>query len=189
MLKIVYFILAYFVGTIMIGFIVAKRFGSIDIREHGSGNVGARNVGRLFGRKAFILTFLGDATKAVFIVLGAKWLGFSLEWQLVAWLGVLLGHIWPITLKFKGGKGVASFIGGFLAFNPLLFLYFGMIFLVFYLIIRSLTIAGIGAILLTPFLFILYYDTNLAFVIYISIVILIVFAHLGNLKKKILQRR
>lgn len=113
----------------MFGYLVTKLLYHNDIRFDGSGNVGARNAGRLHGKKAFVVIFLGDALKGVLVILIARYFGFSDHIQLVGLGLAILGHLKPITLKFKGGKGISTFIGGIIMFEPLLIL---VIILAFY---------------------------------------------------------
>jgi glycerol-3-phosphate acyltransferase PlsY len=99
----------YLLGSIPFAFIVTKLFGLGDIREVGSGNVGATNVLRTGNRYAAALTLLGDTGKGVVAVLIARRYGDGPA--LVAALGAFAGHIFPVWLNFKGGKGVATYIG------------------------------------------------------------------------------
>ena len=147
-------IAAYLVGNLLTATVVGKLFYKQDIRVEGSGNPGARNAGRVLGKTAFTVVFLGDAFKCAIVVLTAKWMGMD-EWlQLVCILVVMAGHIYPIVHKFRGGQGVSSFIGGMLAFNPLVVACFVVVFLVFYPFLRSFTLVGISAMALSPlFLF------------------------------------
>ena len=84
----------------------------------GSGNPGARNAGRLFGKKAFVATFVGDALKGALAVCAAKWLGFDAIVELLALVAVMLGHVFPVLLKFRGGKGSPLSSAAFLYLIP-----------------------------------------------------------------------
>lgn len=107
-------VLAYLLGSIPFGLILGKIKG-IDIREYGSGNIGTSNVARILGKKAAILTLLGDGLKGLVpVLLGRVFLG-NAAWMLAAiGLVAVIGHNWPIWLKFKGGKGVTTTYGSFL---------------------------------------------------------------------------
>lgn len=180
-----YVLASYFIGTIMTAYVVMKFMKGEDIRKLGSGNVGARNAGRLLGRKGFLLTALGDVLKGLLVVAGAKYLGFSFEIQILSLIAVVVGHIWPITLKFKGGKGIATAAGGLvvLAYQP--FLVFGGIFLLLLAISRSFTIAGMTAFFTMPFIYwFLDYSIRESVLIFIVIALLL-FAHRDNLKEKL----
>lgn len=112
--------LAYLLGAIPIGYLVTKAASGLDIRSHGSGNIGATNVLRTLGRGPAVATLLGDAAKGW----GAVWLAGGLGGPEPAWAagGALLavvGHCWSVFLGFTGGKGVATGFGAFLALTPL----------------------------------------------------------------------
>ena len=141
---------SYLLGNVLTASVVSKFFFKKNILGQGSGNPGARNVGRVFGKKAFIATFVGDALKGALAVLIARWLGFVTPVELLALLVVMLGHIYPVWLKFRGGMGVSTFIGGLLAFNPLLFAVFVGLFVIFYPFLKSFTLTGLSAIVWVP---------------------------------------
>jgi len=111
-------IAAYMLGSVPFGLLVSKVMGLGDVRKIGSGNIGATNVLRTGSKKAAIATLLLDAGKGAAAVLIARYLYGDTAAQVAA-LGVFLGHIFPLYLKFKGGKGVATFLGLLLAINPL----------------------------------------------------------------------
>lgn len=107
-------LIAYVLGSIPFGFLIVKARGS-DIRKEGSGNIGAANVARNAGAVAGILTLLLDAAKgyaAVFIA--ERWAHGDMRWVMSAALAAVIGHMFPIWLGFKGGKGVATGLGVFL---------------------------------------------------------------------------
>ena len=109
-------VLAYLMGSIPSGLLVARALGGPDPRQFGSGNLGTANLYRLLGLKAGILTFLGDALKgALPVLLASFWLSPLGAWRegAVAVVGgaAVLGHVFPLYLKFKGGKGVATAFG------------------------------------------------------------------------------
>ena len=121
-------IIAYLVGSIPFGFIFGKLKG-IDLREHGSRNIGATNAGRVLGKQYFYFSLLLDSAKGFFPTLIAGRILFADEtvnvahqWLYVAWLMIafctVAGHNWPVWLKFKGGKGVATSLGIVLAIYP-----------------------------------------------------------------------
>lgn len=180
-----YLILSYFIGTIMFGYVVIKVIHQKDIRFLGSGNVGARNAGRLHGKKAFVLIFLGDALKGVIVIIGAKILHLPDYIQLLGLSMGIVGHIKPITLKFKGGKGISTFIGGIIAFEPLVIPIIIASFLIFYPIIKSFTIAGLGAFLSIPiFLFYQEYDW-ISCLILTLIILTLCLAHSENIIERL----
>ncbi|MEW5948462.1 MAG: glycerol-3-phosphate 1-O-acyltransferase PlsY [Thermodesulfobacteriota bacterium] len=115
-------LLGYALGSVPFGLIIGKRAGQMDIRKAGSGNIGATNVGRLLGKKWGILTLLCDINKAV-IPLGLALYGLRGMAKMELWvsliaLAVFIGHLYPVYLKFKGGKGVATALGVFIVLIP-----------------------------------------------------------------------
>jgi glycerol-3-phosphate acyltransferase PlsY len=113
-------IFAYLLGSIPTGVILAKAFSNVDPRTQGSKNIGATNIFRTAGKKLGIITLLGDILKGLIPVVIAR--GGALEshfWIGAVALAAFLGHLYPIFLKFKGGKGIATGLGAFLALAPL----------------------------------------------------------------------
>jgi acyl phosphate:glycerol-3-phosphate acyltransferase len=122
-------LMAYLVGAIPFGLIVSRRMYGVDIRKHGSGNIGATNVFRVLGAKAGLITMVLDLAKAALPVLAAGYIiaddrifvaGYDIHVQfaqVLAALLVMVGHNWSVYIGFKGGKGVASFVGGMLVIN------------------------------------------------------------------------
>jgi len=115
---------AYLIGSIPFGLLLGKAMG-VDVRQAGSGNIGATNVHRLLGKKLGVLTLLGDTVKAIAPMLFARWLvtGDADPAAGDLWVGLtgvcaFLGHLFPIYLQFKGGKGVATALGVFLVLEP-----------------------------------------------------------------------
>ncbi len=111
-------VMAYLLGSVPFGLIVSKVMGLGDVRNIGSGNIGATNVLRTGSKKAALATLLLDGGKGAVAVLVARHFQGDTAAQ-VAGLGAFLGHIFPLYLKFKGGKGVATFLGILLAIHPL----------------------------------------------------------------------
>lgn len=114
-------IVAYLFGNFTTSFFVSKRVANIDIRKHGSGNAGATNVLRVLGVKPAIFTFIGDGLKGIFAVLLGGYIAGTYG-TVVAGAFVVIGHNWPVVLKFKGGKGIAATVGVMLMIKPLLVL-------------------------------------------------------------------
>jgi acyl phosphate:glycerol-3-phosphate acyltransferase len=106
---------AYVLGSIPFGYLIIRKTGQGDIRSVGSGNVGATNVVRAAGAGAGALTFLLDAAKGAFAVwIAAQLTGDSGTWMIAAALGAMLGHIYPIWLSGRGGRGVSTAVGAFI---------------------------------------------------------------------------
>jgi acyl phosphate:glycerol-3-phosphate acyltransferase len=180
-----YLIASYLVGCIMTGFLVAKLIKGVDLRLLGSGNIGARNAGRVLGSSGFVLTLAGDILKAAAVV----WVGIQFQYppyiQLLGFLAVILGHLYPIFLRFHGGKGVASFIGGMIIFHPISAILVAAAFLLFYGIKRSLTVAGLFAFALTPFFYWLFEKQWLETLLLIPISFLVVYVQKEDIKERI----
>jgi glycerol-3-phosphate acyltransferase PlsY len=113
-------IAAYLLGSVPFAMVSSRIFGLADPRSYGSGNPGATNVLRSGNKKAALLTLIGDALKGWAAVFVARQLGFSDSVVGLVALAVFFGHLFPIFLKFKGGKGVATAAGVLLALDPLL---------------------------------------------------------------------
>lgn len=121
MLTVAFILIAYLIGSIPFAVIVSRFFKLKDPRTFGSGNPGATNVLRTGHKSAALLTLLGDAFKGTSAVIFAKICGIE-DLQMLAWIGfsAFMGHIFPIFLKFKGGKGVSTALGVLLGLSPLL---------------------------------------------------------------------
>jgi glycerol-3-phosphate acyltransferase PlsY len=142
-------ILSYLLGSIPFGYILIKSTEGKDIRSFGSGNIGATNVFRK-SRLAGVLTLLLDAGKGYLAVLLAGWLGGSVEWQTAAAVCAIAGHIFTIWLRFKGGKGVATGCGAYLALSPPALLTTLGLFIIILLLTRYISAASIGATAFFP---------------------------------------
>ena len=125
-------IIGYLLGSIPFGLLVSRLSGKGDIREYGSGKTGATNVLRMSGRKAALLVVILDVGKgAVAVVLAGLIVGDNyLVARVIAALMAMVGHIWPVFLKFRGGRGVATFFGGLAALCPVAAIFGGVVLLV-----------------------------------------------------------
>lgn len=144
---------AYLLGSIPFGLLVGKLFGAADVRNAGSGNIGATNVARVAGPLAGALTLLMDAGKgALAVFLAARLSNESATWMMVAGLCVLVGHCFPIWLGFRGGKGVATAAGVFLVLCQLAFLAAAILFVLVVLYWRFVSLGSISAAAAMPLL-------------------------------------
>jgi len=148
--EILFVLCSYLVGSIPTGLLLAKAFGGIDIRTQGSGNIGATNVYRTLGRRVGILTLVGDCLKGLLPVLAAKWLGLPDLGVAAVGLAAFLGHIFPVFLRFRGGKGVATALGVFLATSPLAVLAALGVFIAVLISWRYVSLASITAAAAMP---------------------------------------
>ncbi|TCK02915.1 glycerol-3-phosphate 1-O-acyltransferase PlsY [Phorcysia thermohydrogeniphila] len=145
-------ILAFVFGSIPFGFVIGKLKG-VDVRQYGSGNIGATNVSRVLGKKYGALVLLLDALKGALPVLFLKVSGYSIEYQVVAGLSAILGHCFSPFLKFRGGKGVATGLGVFLVVSPKVTLIAFLVFLSVFLTTRYVSLSSITAALSFPLVF------------------------------------
>jgi len=159
----------YLLGSIPFGLLITRKAGTADIRAIGSGNIGATNVLRTGRKDLAALTLLGDALKGTFAVLAAGWLatrlgvGYTAHGAaLAAGLGAFLGHIFPVWLGFRGGKGVATFLGVVLALSPLGFLAFAATWLGVAALFRYSSLAALTASVVTVIAVALLGDTSAA---------------------------
>ena len=189
-------VIAYLLGSISFSVIISKKMAGFDVRQKGSGNAGTTNVLRTVGKKAAIITLIGDVLKGVIAILVAflvgKWfsgLDNALLIQL-AGIFVILGHTFPVFFKFKGGKGIATALGVLLMTNWQI----GLICLVFALILMALTrmvsVGSIAAAILFPVLVMFIGENyivpanNWSYLVYsIIIALLVIFNHRENIKR------
>ena len=173
-------IASYLMGSIPFGFILAKLFLKKDIREIGSGNIGATNALRTGNKLIGYTTLTLDIVKAIIPVIYVK-INFP-ELIYIASLCVFLGHVFPVWLKFKGGKGVATYVGILFSINILLGIVFVTSWGVVFLIFRYSSLSSIIGSLSIPFYLIIIGQTNS--VIFFGIMfILIFFTHRENIKR------
>ena len=171
---------SYFLGSIPFGLIYAKLAGLGDVRNIGSGNIGATNVLRTGNKKVAALTLLCDISKgslAVFITLN-----FFPKLILLSSVVVYLGHIFPVWLKFKGGKGVATFIGAIAILNYVLCLIFLISWAIVAKIFKISSLSAIVAFLITFVATVFLYENDLILVMSFFTVFSI-FTHRENIKK------
>jgi glycerol-3-phosphate acyltransferase PlsY len=180
---------AYFLGSIPFGLILTKLFGCKDVRKTGSGNIGATNVVRAAGLPAGILTLILDAAKgAVAVFLAAKLSNDSATWMMIAALAALVGHCFPVWLKFKGGKGVATAAGVFLVLCPPAFLGAALLFILVVLFCRFVSLGSIAAAAAMPLLLYFFWAPHHAPPLVITFgalaaALLIIYKHNGNLQR------
>ncbi|MEI7901816.1 MAG: glycerol-3-phosphate acyltransferase [bacterium] len=109
---------AYCLGCVQTGYYLVRFLTGQDLRRVGSGGTGARNAGRVLGRKGFVLTLLGDAGKGALAVVFALWLHASPGAVAATLVAVAAGHVWPAQLRFSGGRGVAVGLGALAVYDP-----------------------------------------------------------------------
>jgi len=141
---------AYIVGSISSAIIICRLMGLPDPREQGSGNPGATNVMRIGGKKAAAITLLGDLLKGFIPVYVANLLAVSADLLAIIGLAAFMGHLYPVFFRFKGGKGVATSIGGLLGFSWLLGFAFIGTWLLIYKVGKISSLSALCASILSP---------------------------------------
>ncbi len=180
---------AYLLGSIPFGLLLAKLFGGGDVRKAGSGNIGATNVARVVGPLAGILTLLFDTAKgAAAVWLAARITGDNATWMMIAAFAVLLGHCFPVWLKFKGGKGVATAFGVFLALAPPAAVSAALLFIIVVAYWRYVSLGSVAAAAAMPLLiYFLWAPRHAPPVIVdvgtLAIALLVIYKHDGNLQR------
>ena len=183
MTRIIVVVIAYLLGSIPFGYLIVRRRIGADIRQTGSGGTGATNVSRRAGKTAGILTLLLDAAKGCVAVVIAQVVSGD-DWMVAAAaIAALVGHIFPVWLGFRGGKGVATAVGIFAVLAPIALLCAGVIFLAIVVTTRYVSLGSIIASVLVPVF--VWFQSGLQPVLTAAIVAaaLIVFAHRGNIKR------
>lgn len=177
--------IAYLFGSISSAIIVCKLMRLPDPRTEGSRNPGATNVLRIGGKKAAIITLLGDTLKGVIPVLAAKWYGLDALGLALVTFGAFIGHLYPIFFRFEGGKGVATAIGCLLALNWPTGLCWLATWLVMAKLFRFSSLASLTASLLAP-LYLWLFTHNLTYVVTVSIMsVILIVRHRTNIAKLI----
>lgn len=141
---------SYFVGAIPFGILFARWLTGKDPREHGSGNTGATNALRTGGKKVGVLTLIADVLKGVIPVTLALQLEFNPSQVLIVALAAFFGHIFPVYLKFKGGKGVATMFGVLLPWAPTTAALAFAVWFIIFKVFRYVSIASVAAAFALP---------------------------------------
>lgn len=189
MIYVISIILAYISGSIPTGYILAKLRG-INIREVGSGNIGATNVTRAMGKGMGALTLIGDALKGIIpIMVVKKWLSSGVENPelLLSITGVtaVLGHVYSIFLKFKGGKGVATALGILIALMPKIGGITIGVWLIVFILFRISSLSALTAFSLMPLSGYYFYRIGTFFYLTIFLPVLIFYTHRENIVRLI----
>ena len=183
-------IIAYLIGSIPFGYLIVRATGRGDVRETGSGGTGATNVSRSAGKAAGIFTLVLDALKGFIAIQIARILVNGFEPTPANWIvaaaavAALLGHIFPVWLGFRGGKGVATGVGVFLALSPVAVVCAGAIFVVVVWVSKMVSLGSIAGAVTIPVYVWLFGESGTP-LLTASIVgaLLIVFAHRGNIAR------
>lgn len=189
-------IIAYLLGSVDFGILISKIIYRDDVRKHGSGNAGSTNILRTYGKKAAILTLLGDMGKGAIAVLIGRALAscgfgdpsFGVYGGYVAAVFAVIGHMWPVWFSFKGGKGVAVAAGAILASEPIVFLVLAAVFLIFAFTTRIVSLSSIVVAACYPVFTALlswYKDRDVLFSTVCTFVMaaLVIWMHRSNIKR------
>ena len=174
--------ISYLMGSIPFGLILTKIFLKKDIREVGSGNIGATNVLRTGNKKIGYLTLILDVIKAVIPILYIK-IKFP-ELIYISSLLVFMGHVFPVWLKFKGGKGVATYVGILFSINYILGIVFAFSWLIIFFISKYSSLGSILSSIIIP-IFIFFNSSYENEYFFIIIFVLILYTHRKNVKRLI----
>ena len=199
MSPLVVILLAYLIGSIPFGYLIVKLRGGGDVRQTGSGGTGATNVSRRAGKAAGVLTLVLDALKGATAVLVARGMlhgpseALNAKWWIAAAaIAAIAGHIFPIWLRFRGGKGVATGVGVFFMLAPFALLCAGVVFVAIVGLTRYVSLGSIVAAALIPFFLWLQKlliqpaaDIRPPLVAAVVGALLIIFAHRANIQRLI----
>ena len=173
-------LVSYLFGSIPFGLLLTKIFLKKDIREIGSGNIGATNVLRSGNKILGYSTLVLDILKAVLPILYVKF--FMNDYLYISALSIFIGHVFPIWLKFKGGKGVASYLGILCCLDIFTALIFGVVWISIFILFKFSSLSSLLASLTIP-IFHFFYNSNSDYYFYFMMFILIFFTHRENIKR------
>ena len=173
-------LVSYLFGSIPFGLLLTKIFLKKDIREIGSGNIGATNVLRAGNKILGYSTLVFDILKAVLPILYIKF--FMNDYLYISALSIFIGHVFPIWLKFKGGKGVASYLGILCCLDIFTALIFGVVWISIFILFKFSSLSSLLASLTIP-IFHFFYNSNSDYYFYFMMFILIFFTHRENIKR------
>ena len=184
-MKIVLIIIScYLLGSIPFGYIVGKLFKKVDIREYGSGNIGASNALRILGPSLASFVVIGDIGKGIFSIYLAQ--HFNIDNLLIltiTGLAVICGHDWSLFLGFKGGKGIATTIGVVFAFNPIIALLAVTVWVIVIIITRYTSLSSIFA-LISIFVFTILFKQPYEYIVFGAIILVLgIFKHKENIER------
>ena len=170
----------YLFGSIPFGLLLTKIFLKKDSREIGSGNIGETNVLRAGNKVLGYSTLVLDILKAVLPILYIKF--FMNDYLYISALSIFIGHVFPIWLKFKGGKGVASYLGILCCLDIFTALIFGVVWIFIFILFKFSSLSSLLASLTIP-IFHFFYNSNSDYYFYFMMFILIFFTHRENIKR------
>lgn len=177
-------VVIYLIAAIPTGIVLARLMGGADIRQQGSGNIGATNVYRVVGKLAGVLTLIGDTLKGFLPLLAYQsWLSPTPAQLGLACVVAILGHCYPVYLKFKGGKGVATALGIFLVLSPKAVLGALVVFILAVAISRFISLGSVLAALSAPLLILMLDHPQPIFLATLAIAMLVIWRHRSNIRR------
>jgi acyl phosphate:glycerol-3-phosphate acyltransferase len=180
---------SYAVGCFCSAYYLVRWRTGQDIRALGSGTAGARNAGRVLGKTGFIIAFLGDVLKGSLAVWLAQWLAVGAWGEAAAMVAVVLGHLYPVQLGGRGGKGASTGFGAVLVIHPLLGLLCVLIAAIVFAFTRGFTVSGAIAIATAPLTSLLLGIAPAHWVGLFIVVVLLLYAHRDNLRETWVEYR
>lgn len=173
---------AYLLGSIPTGLLLGKMYG-IDVRKEGSGNIGATNLYRTIGRKVGVITLVGDCLKGLIPVLVVK--SSALPVEFAAWVGLaaFCGHVFSVFLGFRGGKGVATALGVFLALSPLAVVIALVAFAALMLMLRYVSLGSVAAAAVMPVAVIALGSGRVLILVTLIISLIVIARHHENIRR------
>jgi glycerol-3-phosphate acyltransferase PlsY len=173
---------AYLLGSVPTGLLLGKAYG-IDVRKEGSGNIGATNLYRTVGRKVGVMTLAGDCLKGMLPVLAVKFSSLPPEYAAWAGLAAFCGHVFSVFLRFRGGKGVATALGVFLALSPLAVTIALGVFVLLMLIWRYVSLGSVSAAAVMPIAVWALGGGRVLIVVTMLIAVIVIIRHTENIRR------
>jgi len=174
--------LTYFIGSLNFSIIISNRYYQDDVRKYGSGNAGTTNMLRTYGRRAAVLTLGGDALKAIVSCLfGYALLGFTGAY--ISGFFCMLGHIFPIFYRFRGGKGIVTAAFMILMLDPLVFAILFVLFVILVAASKMVSFGSVMCVLIYPFLLYRLNGPGTPIIFAMLITVLVVFMHRENIMR------
>ncbi|UTH12768.1 glycerol-3-phosphate 1-O-acyltransferase PlsY [Macrococcus equipercicus] len=181
MTMVLMFLLAYLIGCFPSGLIIGKVFYNKDIRQSGSGNLGTTNTFRVLGKKAGIIVMILDIFKGFIVVFLPLLFNHEVHGVIIG-LFAILGHVYPVFLKFRGGKAVATSAGVIMGVNPILFVAVTITFIIVLYLFKFVSLASIIASIVNFILSIVFMDWILIVIAFV-IMLIVIIRHRSNIKR------
>jgi glycerol-3-phosphate acyltransferase PlsY len=175
-------VIAYFLGNFATSYLVSKVAAKIDIREYGSGNAGSTNVLRVLGAKAAAVAFLGDVLKGIAAVLIGRYIAGNYG-EVFAAVFAVIGHNWPIVLKGKGGKGIATTIGIAIPIDPIMVVIIVITGVIVITLTRYVSLASISGVTIFPIAMIITQKPIEYIIMSLILAFMALYRHKSNIKK------